>query len=61
MLGGKEGLKSIMREAKRNNIKVIVDSLARISSSRFHRKYKDLLMRYLDEDGRSHICYGTDG
>ena len=42
-------------------MKVIVDSLARISSSRHHRKYKKLLLNYLDEDGRRHICYGTDG
>ena len=42
-------------------MKVIVDCLARISSSRFNRKYKNLLLHYLDEDGRRHICYGTDG
>jgi len=42
-------------------MKLVVDSLARISSSRHNRKYKDLLLNYLDEDGRRHICYGTDG
>jgi len=42
-------------------MKIVVDSLARISSSRHHRKYKNLLLHYLDEDGRRHICYGTDG
>ena len=41
--------------------KIIVDSLARISSCRHYRKYKDLLLNYLDEDGRRHLCYGTDG
>jgi len=61
MLGGDEGLASVMKVAKQNNVKIIVDSLARISSSRHHRKYKDLLLNYLDEDGRRHICYGTDG
>lgn len=40
---------------------MIVDCLARISSSRHHRKYKELLLHYLDEDGRRKICYGTDG
>ena len=61
MLGGEEGLEKVVQAAKRHNIKVVVDSLARISSSRFHRKYKNLLLNYLDEDGRRHICYGTDG
>ena len=61
MLGGEEGLKGIIDEAKKNRVKIITDSLARISSSRFHRKYKSLLLHYLDEDGRRHICYGTDG
>lgn len=42
-------------------MKIIVDSLARVSSSRHHRKYKDLLLHYLNEDGRREICYGTDG
>lgn len=40
---------------------IVVDSLARISSSRMHRKYKDLLLYTLDENGRRNICYGTDG
>ena len=61
MLGGDDGLKGIMRRAKENRVRVIVDGLARISSSRHSRKYKDLLLHYLDEDGRIHICYGTDG
>lgn len=61
MLGGDEGLHRIVQRAKENKVKIIVDSLARISSSRHHRKYKDLLLNYLDEDGRRHICYGTDG
>lgn len=61
MLGGEKGLMGVMRAAKDNHMKIIVDSLARISSSRHHRKYKNLLLNYLDEDGRRHICYGTDG
>lgn len=61
MLGGDEGLASVVKVAKAQKVKIIVDSLARISSSRHHRKYKDLLLNYLDEDGRRHICYGTDG
>ncbi len=42
-------------------MKIIIDCLARIGSSRHHRKYKDLLLHYLDYEGRSQICYGTDG
>jgi len=61
MLGGSQGLKKVVQEAKENKVKIIVDSLARISSSRHHRKYKNLLLHYLDEEGRRHICYGTDG
>jgi hemerythrin-like domain-containing protein len=61
MLGGNVMLKSVVNKAKKKNIKIIVDSLARISSSRHHRKYNSLLLRYLDQDGRRHICYGTDG
>lgn len=61
MLGGKQGFESLMAKAKKEKIKIIVDCLARISSSRHHRKFRDLLLHYLDEDGRRHICYGTDG
>jgi hypothetical protein len=61
MLGGDEALAGVVKTAKEHKVKIIVDSLARISSSRHHRKYKDLLLTYLDEDGRRHICYGTDG
>lgn len=61
MHGGKEAFKKVIEVAKNNNIKVIVDSLSRISSSRHHRKYKNLLLYYLDEFGKRNICYGTDG
>jgi hypothetical protein len=61
MLGGDAGLKQVVKRAKQKGIKVIVDSVARISSSRHHRKYKDMLLHYLNEDGRRMICYGTDG
>lgn len=61
MLGGKTAFLNMMKKAKKEDIKIIVDCLARISSSRHHRKYRDLLLHYLDEEGRRHICYGTDG
>jgi hypothetical protein len=61
MLGGKHGFQNLVKKAKKEKIKIIVDCLARISSSRHHRKFRKLLLHYLDEDGRRHICYGTDG
>lgn len=61
MLGGDEEFKKLMSTAKNNKLKIIIDCVSRISSSRHHRKYKDLLMYYLDEEGRRKICYGTDG
>ncbi len=38
-----------------------MDSVSRVSSSRPHKKYKDKFMSILDEDGKTVICYGTDG
>jgi len=61
MLGGAEGFRKMVDQAKKSRVKIIVDSLSRVSSSRHHRKYKNLLLSYLDEEGKRHICYGTDG
>jgi glycosidase len=61
MLGGNDALASLVDKAKRRHMKVIVDSLARVSSSRHHRKYRGLLLHHLSEEGRRTICYGTDG
>ena len=61
MLGGEGDFNRVVERAKTEGIKVIVDCLARISSSRHHRKFKNMLLHYLDEDGRRRICYGTDG
>ena len=61
MLGGDEGFKRVMTQAKQHKMKIVIDCLTRISSSRNHRKYRDLLLHYLDEEGRKKICYGTDG
>ena len=41
MLGGQRGFRDLMNEAKKNNISIILDSLARVSSSRPSRKYRD--------------------
>ena len=61
LLGGDKAFKSLMNKAHKLSIKVIIDSLARISSSRAHRKYRNILLRYLDEQGKTQICYGSDG
>ena len=61
LLGGDEDFKSLVNKAKTLNIKVIIDSLSRISSSRSNRKYRNVLLRYLDENGKLQLCYGTDG
>lgn len=61
MLGGEEGFKKVMNQAKKSKMKILIDCLSRISSSRNHRKYRELMLYYLDEEGRKKICYGTDG
>ena len=61
LLGGDEDFKSLVNKAKSLNIKVIIDSLCRISSSRSNRKYRNVLLRYLDENSKLQLCYGTDG
>lgn len=50
-----------MKQAQASKIKIIIDCLSRISSSRNHRKYRDLMLSYLDDEGKKRICYGTDG
>ena len=61
LLGGDKAFRSLMGKAKRLSMKVILDSLARISSSRANRKYRDVLLHYLDNKGKVQVCYGTDG
>jgi len=61
ILGGHSGFNTLMAEAKRAKIKILVDCLSRVSSSRIHRKYKSSLLHILDGDGRLTLCYGTDG
>lgn len=61
MLGGDHGCSLLVEEAKKRGIKVLVDCLTRVSSSRLHRKYKKALLRTLDSDGKLIVCYGTDG
>ena len=61
MLGGDEDFKSLVDKAKKLDIKIIIDSLCRISSSRSNRKYRNVLLRYLDNNNKIQLCYGSDG
>ena len=61
LLGGAEEFKSLVDKAKSLNMKIIVDSLCRISSSRSNRKYRNVLLRYLDNFSKMQLCYGSDG
>jgi len=49
MLGGSVMFSKLITEAKENKIKIIIDSVARISSTRAHRRYKNLVPYILDQ------------
>ena len=61
LLGGDKAFQSLINKAHRLQMKIVIDSLSRISSSRAHRKYRNILLRYLDPQGKMQICYGSDG
>ena len=61
LLGGEDDFKSLVNKAKSLNMKIIIDSLCRISSSRANRKYRKVLLRYLDSHSKLQLCYGSDG
>ena len=61
LLGGEKAFMSLINKAHKLSMKIVIDSLSRISSSRAHRKYRDILLRYLDTQGKLQICYGSDG
>jgi hypothetical protein len=42
-------------------MKIIIDCLARVSSSRMDRKYREHINHSLDEYGKVKLVYGTDG
>lgn len=60
-LGGENDFNSLIKTAKNLSMKIIIDSLTRISSSRPHRKYRKILLNTLDKNGKMTICYGSDG
>ena len=61
LLGGEKAFLSLINKAHKLSMKIVIDSLSRISSSRAHRKYRNILLRYLDTQGKLQICYGRDG
>ena len=52
---------NLIKESEKNNIKIFIDLLSRISSSHYHRKYKNLLLNYTDKQGKVQILYGAQG
>ena len=61
MLGGDKGYSAIFKAAREANIRILIDCMARVSSTRPHHKYKKLLLHTLDDKDRYALCYGTDG
>jgi hypothetical protein len=61
LLGGDKAFNSLIQRAKKFSMKIVVDMLTRISSSRYHRKYRNILLHTIDEKGKVNTCYGTDG
>lgn len=61
MAGGEEGFKSLISAAKEKGIKIIVDCLARVSSSRTSKKYENLEVYHLDGQGKKNVLYGSEG
>jgi len=61
MLGGEKGYEKMMETARKTNMKIIIDCLARVSSARPHRKYAKTLLHTMDLEGRKMLCYGADG
>ena len=61
MLGGGSKFKKAIDTAHKLNMNIVVDALARVCSSRMDRKYRNMLLHYLDENGRICLHYGTEG
>ena len=61
MLGGEKGWKLLTAEKQKQNMKVIVDCVTRVSSSRHSKRYRDKLVYQMDDTNKLQFCYGTDG
>ena len=61
VFGEENNFINLINESKKNNIKIFVDLLSRISSSHYNRKYKNLLLNYTDKRGKVQVLYGAQG
>ncbi|KAL4507061.1 hypothetical protein ABPG72_001854 [Tetrahymena utriculariae] len=61
MLGGKQSFKELTKKASELGMRIIVDCLTRISSSRAHKKYRNLIIHSLDQQGKQTPVFGSDG
>ena len=52
---------NIVNEGQKYNMKIFIDLLSRVSSSHYHKKYKKLLLNYMDKQGKVQILYGAQG
>ena len=61
LLGGAEEFKELMEAANTKNIDIVIDCVTRISSARYNRRYKDLVLQCVDDDGKLSLAYGGEG
>eukprot|EP01022_Parablepharisma_sp_SALTPOND_P008190 TRINITY_DN135350_c2_g1_i1.p1 TRINITY_DN135350_c2_g1~~TRINITY_DN135350_c2_g1_i1.p1 ORF type:complete len:1045 (+),score=80.36 TRINITY_DN135350_c2_g1_i1:2070-5204(+) len=61
MLGGERGYQKLLTVAKNYKVRILADCLARVSSTRPHRKYVKALLHTMDTEGKRTLCYGADG
>jgi starch synthase len=59
--GGESSFLELVREAKNLGVHILVDCLTRISSTNYHRRYKNEQLLVRNEEGLCVICYGSDG
>jgi len=59
-LGGDEEFNKMMEVAKAKDVKIMVDCVMRISSSRANSRYKDFMLKCVDEDGKFGLAYGAE-
>lgn len=61
IVGGVSGFHCLMNEANRIDMKILVETLSRVASSRPHRKYNPHVLHTIDHTGKKMLLYGTDG
>ena len=60
LLGGEKEFKALMEKASKSHIKIIIDFVANVSSSKANRKYRNILLKYLDSKGRMQNMNNND-